>query len=425
MALTLLAMPDEILLEIMDPLAPKDLCNLARVFTRMTSPAQRVLYQSIFLKLFPPGKPGRGSEQLGNLHVFTRLVNTLLQYPRIREYVSTLSIEVLENPSRTHFTDHERLLSLVPRLKSLSLAPPPANFPPSNLSLPCLERLCLDFVNRASLLGGRIDPIQIIARLFWAPSLRRLDIRGILFTPRMSVLFLPDRHRTASITDLRFYLSDQEQVGCLPDMLLCVKTLECFVLEIFIPWQMYFHSRSAIEPKIVGQSIAIHANTLERLEIAASDAGLFLKTSLIGSLAGYFHVKRLAIPEPFLVVDDDEASTLVDVLPPNLEELQLQFPMVLIQDEDIYRDLRIKRLEQVAAAKHDRFPALRRVIWWYQSTEPGACRKGLEYGSVSDMDPLTATFDKVGVKFEWLSEPFFDFTPFRCDDHENPWPIEV
>jgi hypothetical protein len=81
-----------------------------------------------------------------------------------------------------------------------------------------------------------------------------------------------------------------------------------------------------------------------RLEIAASDSAKFSQTSLIGSLAGYTKLKILAIPEPFLVITRSEFGTLPDVLPPNIEELQLQFPMFKIPGEDKYRGVRIKRL---------------------------------------------------------------------------------
>jgi hypothetical protein len=115
-------------------------------------------------------------------------------------------------------------------------------------------------------------------------------------------------------------------------------------------------------PKIIGQLIRIHASTLVRLEIAGSDAAEFPRTLLIGSLAGYPNLKPLDIPDPFLVVVKDEASTLVVMLPPNLEDLQLQFPMLFMQGIDKDRATRIKRLKHLAGAKAVRFLDSRRVI---------------------------------------------------------------
>lgn len=163
-----------------------------------------------------------------------------------------------------------------------------------------------------------------------------------------------------------------------------------------------------------------------QLEIPGSNAAEFPRISLIGSLAGYPNLKRLGIPEPFLVKVEDETSTLLDVLPPNIEELQLQFPMLFMQGKDKYRATRIKRLGQIAAVKNVRFPSLRRVIWWSQ---PAECwwnddDIGLLYGPVVNMDHLSTVFHKVGVKFEWFNTPYFGDTPLRQRDDENPWAFD-
>jgi hypothetical protein len=135
-------------LDILDPLSQEDLCNLALVSSRFTGPAQRVLYRSISLDLWPPSKPaplGPIEASPGNLHIFTRLVNNLSQNPQIRSHISTLSLRVMNSSSDVQFIDHESLLNLAPNLQSLCLKPPPVHFQLSNLSLPCLETLRLDF----------------------------------------------------------------------------------------------------------------------------------------------------------------------------------------------------------------------------------------------------------------------------------------
>lgn len=37
------------------------------------------------------------------------------------------------------------------------------------------------------------------------------------------------------------------------------------------------------------------------------------------------------------------------------------------------------------------------------------------------MNYLATTFNKVGVKFEWFSTPFFGDSPFGHQDDANPW----
>jgi hypothetical protein len=417
MASPLLILPNDILLDILDPLSQEGLCNLALVSSRFTGPAQRVLYRSISLDLWPPSKPaplGPIEASPGNLHIFTRLVNNLSQNPQIRSHISTLSLRVMNSSSDVQFKDHESLLNLAPNLQSLCLKPPPVHFQLSNLSLPCLETLRLDFgysMDQKELpTSEQKHPLEILARQFWVPHLRRLYANGVSFTPKMSLLFPPDRQMTASITNLQFCSANGDELGCLPNILLCVKALQSFTLEFFMPLKPSHGATHGIPPKKIGQMLHGHAETLVRLEIAANwgDTADF-PTSLIGSLAGYSYLRRLAIPEPFL---------LVDVLPPNIEELQLQIPLLLMQGWDKNRATRIRRLDQVAAAKSVRFPALRRVIWWLQPTE---CCGGIQDWPVEDMYHLTTAFEKVGVKFEWLWTDYFHETPFRLENAENPW----
>lgn len=369
MSLTLLTLLNDILIDVLDLLSLTDLCNVALLSSQFTGLAQRVLYQSIHLNIETTNNLNRFKVDPG--HKFTSLVNTLSQNPHLRLYISALSIRTWNLSFTLRFAGHEELLILIPRLQSLYLDPPPLHFQLLNGSLPLVGTLGLDFsgLNYIGSEEKAEDPIEVIARQFWAPHLRSLYIYGISFNPKMSVLFPSDRHRTASIANLRLKNCGDHIVGCLPDILLCVKTLKCFTLEVSTPWEAAGLDPSAMAPEIIGQFISIHASTLERLEIAGSDAAEFPSTSLIGSLVGYSNIRRLALPEPFLVVVGDEASTLVDVLPPNLEDLQLQFPMLFIQGKDRYRSIRIKRLEQVAAAKIVQFPALRRVVWWSQPAE--------------------------------------------------------
>jgi len=189
-----------------------------------------------------------------------------------------------------------------------------------------------------------------------------------LFTPELNVLFPAGHHRTGSISHLELSASIEDSqagvgLGYLPDIVLCIKNLESFTLEFYTPWKQVDSSFSTIGPQEMRQLLQIYASTLVGLEIAASDSAAFPSTSLIGSLTEYTRLKILAIPEPFLVATRGQFSTLTDVLPPKLEELQLQFPQFWTEGKNEDRATRIKKLEQLAAAKLVRFPDLRRVIW--------------------------------------------------------------
>ncbi|KAG4433812.1 hypothetical protein IFR05_010694 [Cadophora sp. M221] len=286
-----------------------------------------------------------------------------------------------------------------------------------------LETLHLGFTNCSdrNLNGEFHDPVEIIERVFWAPHLRRLLVDGIFsFTPELSTLFPSSRHRTSAITDLELRWAGQEKLGCLPNILACIKELKRFTFEIHTPWEVSDSNARGMEPAVLGEMTGIHASTLETLEIAGSDVAEFPHTSLFGSLARYPNLKRIAIPDELLVVVRNENSTLVDVLPPKLEVLQLQFAMLLMQGPDRDRSLRVNRLLQLAAAKEARFPALRRVIWWCQ---PSDCwyGDGSRYGPSSDMDDLKAAFQEVDVEFDFISGSYFEDSPFGGEESGHPW----
>ncbi|RDW72937.1 hypothetical protein BP6252_06844 [Coleophoma cylindrospora] len=413
MALELPAMSSEILLETFSHLPRRDLYRLALVSLQFKHLSQRLLYRSIDFDFYLPLCPGTTvlEPPNNNLLMFRQLIDTLSQNARLRLFIRAVTIRAGYISARSRFDELNRLLELVPDLQSLTLTPPPDHLDLSTFSLPLLEKLKLTFdtgvINRGNI------PMEIIARHFWMPSLRSFSI-ACCFIPKMHAGFSPQHHRTASITDLQFLSMDDDDVGCIPDIVSCVKSLKRFTFESAVPWDVS-QQPATLAPHTFRQFLQVHASTLVHLEIAASDAAKFSHESLYGSLKGYHNLRRLAIPEPFLVIVQDSTSTLVDILPPELEDLQIQFPMLFMQGKDKNRATRVKRLEQLAAAKIQQFPRLKRVVWWSQPAECWDDRQGLRYGPESDMEHLAATFRNVGVQFEWLTRAYFEDTPFGDD----------
>ncbi|PVH74578.1 hypothetical protein DL98DRAFT_575600 [Cadophora sp. DSE1049] len=419
MALTLSTLSNDIILEILSPLSRKDLYNVALVSSWLAGPAHRLLYRSIDLKLRFPTKAEHAMEDK-NLHIFARLVDTLTENPHLQPYVSRLCVKVWMYTRQHRFEDHANLLGLLPNLQSLSLQPPPYDFQLSMLASPVLQTLHLDFSNGRDHNGeGQSpDPLDIIERVLWAPHLRRLLVEGISFTSVFSQIFQAHQSRSSPITDLQFRTCSQEKIGSFPNILACIKALERFTFEILTPWETSHGYAKGVEPATLGQAIGMHSESLVHLEIVSSDAAEFSQTSLFGGLAGYPKLKKLAIPDELLYNVSDELLSLIDVLPPNLEELQLQFAMLRTQGNDPSRSLRLDRLLQLAAAKEARIPALRRIIVWCQPCECWS-NDGSRYGPLSDMDDLRDVFQKVGVEFEFLSEPYFVETPFGGEESDR------
>lgn len=86
----------------------------------------------------------------------------------------------------------------------------------------------------------------------------------------------------------------------------------------------------------------------------------------------YTNLKRLAIPEPFLL-PHLASQTFHHSLPDHLEELQIQYP-VGFTDQHPDRDLpgprfRVSRMKALANYRIDHLPNLSHVVWWYQQCD--------------------------------------------------------
>lgn len=111
-------------------------------------------------------------------------------------------------------------------------------------------------------------------------------------------------------------------MGCLPYILSSVKSLQRFRLHVHYAWEVT-HGPTKVSPESIAKCVGPQSSTLVEVEIAGSAAAEFAEAPLFGSLFNYTKLKRLAIPETFLVFPGNKAATLVDLLPSTLEEIQL------------------------------------------------------------------------------------------------------
>lgn len=196
-------------------------------------------------------------------------------------------------------------------------------------------------------------------------------------------------------------------------MILSVKSLEHFTLDNFLPWEYSEQFRTQIDIRVLLEALNVHAKTLISLDLACSVSAQFSPEILFTNIAKFHSLKRLAITEPLLLHSDNPDERLTDVLPPNLKDLQIQYPSdyLLGNSPDEWRALRVGRMKELAEAVPTKFKSLKRVIWWYQ---PAECWDGNKnYGPHSDMEILKTAFEEVGVKFVWLTDAFYTSTPIR------------
>jgi hypothetical protein len=408
---TITDLPTEILNTIVSFL-PRDthLVQIALVSKQFKDSAERFLYRSIYLCL----DCDRDDDTCILDRCFFRLVETLTRNSNRRRFVVALHLQVLLI-NLSVFSHHDQLLTLLPSLKELTVHPPPPHL--SLQGSKRLETLCFIFCFYAAQYDedmpeqDRVDPLEIVARHFWIPTLRFLQLDDMyLHRVRRGHLFPEARYRTSSITDLRLWSCRKDNLDILPDILLSVKRLERLIVET--EWSSWNHfPAESITPDWFARTLQPHQSTLVDLVIAGRNDRRVLRKLLIGSLAGYINLKRLGIPESSLVQSTD--VTIHERLPPSLEVQQLQFSEQSTWDVDseVALQFEYERMEHLAEHKLACLPALTRVIWWY---EPYFVSDGAHLNTRGEpgerWNQLASKFNEVGVKFEFSGGVCFDWT---------------
>lgn len=447
--------PDDVLNLIFSGLPQKaGLVELAQVCKRFNALVLSHLYSNIRLgakKMEECDSSSLKADELPPGLEPDSLSTSLAKYPYLCNHVRKLSLKVhhvtwYENPG-----GHQRLLQLLPAIQELSLNPPPKVY-----SFPMSDRLTTMKLDIA------FEPGQFWAGRRRADS-RPFDLNEYLSKPALRKLQIEHIERffhnpthtgnpgTSVITDLRFIDWRVEKTGILASVLPSIRHLKYFVLDV-----VDYGSEHGLAPHDYGLLLQQHSASLEELIVAYSDdayhdGSSFPRKALpvMGSLIGYHNLKRLAIPEPFLVALKD--PSFHKMLPPQLEELQIQYPTGVRQpvidrqgDAEGAPPYRLLRMQKLAKNKETLIPRLKRVIWWFQQNSEQVSlgnaprfdppdfrryyssnfsgknatrtsddpRKGPIYGPPQDMDKLAEDFENVGVKFELVSTPFLKDTPF-------------
>ena len=304
------------------------------------------------------------------------------------------------------------MVDLMPHLRDLSITAPEIDVKLS--SLPQLESLHLDFSKAQCALGDElIKSTKAVAPHFMLPSLGYLQLHGLTLDQdglELNQLFPKERYRRSPITTLRVMECSDASLDMLSTILLSINALKRLTLEVYLP---DFDSRTLREltPNTIDEAIRPHLSTLTELIIVGRwtaddlDEMMFFKSSIFETLFAYNKIKRLGIPEPYLAHED--SLTFHEWLPPQIEELQLQY-QIGFDATDATDELMhaIKRMERLAENKNVCLPALRRVIWWTLDSEDEA------ESDEAGMDRLTGIFEDVGVRFDWLSTFEYSSTPF-------------
>ncbi|KAM0797361.1 hypothetical protein BDR22DRAFT_892459 [Usnea florida] len=419
--------PNEILLNIISYVnRHSDLAKLTLVSHRFNELAEPYLYRKIHFH----AEAGETGSTL-TLKRTGQLEANLYARPELGAYTTALSFHVVN-----YFWYQDRpdlsLIRYMPRLRQLSYDPPP--FQPGRLIANHKELTALrfDFSDYFDSCLEFSSPLHIIAKELSCGShfskLRKIQAEKFDYMndsyPVHSPVGEQMLFRYSPVEDLRF-------LDCCPwihgDVLgrfiHAVRYLKCFVLEINSSWD-YFIGRNTSAPEVVIiDELERQRGTVEELAISTTEQELDLYRHTSGPLIKWTALKRLAIPEsmlsetPLFQVNLDE-NKLHQVLPPQLEELQLDKKCSAFSTAGLQRDLVIKKedlrtLEELATNKNACVPGLRRVIWWLQ--HPSS--ENLSYHTISplvphvQLDALEYVFSEVDVRFEWVLTALFKNTP--------------
>lgn len=373
---------------------------------------------------------------------------SLRKYPYLCKTVRKLSLKVHNVSWYENSGGYQRLIRLLPSLQDISLNPPPREY-----NFPMTDRLTtmkFDF----SYEKGR----------FWAPKslvdatpfdlneyLSKPTLRKLQFEHIENFYYRPVHNGnpgSSAVTDVHFIDWLPQRVDILTSVLPSFRHLERFVLEV----DGYGQGESIhrLAPYDYGILLQPHSASLEELIIAYNDDaysdGRFPRKPepVMGTLTNYHNLKKLAIPEPFLAELKD--PSFHKLLPPHLEELQIQYPMgntIAVRDRQgdylSQPPYRLMRMQKLAMNKESFVPRLRLVTWWFQQTTQQVSmgdplpfdrqrhlknntnatrtsidpRKGPVYGPPEDMENLAEDFQKVNVDFKWVSMPCLTDTPFE------------
>ena len=354
----------------------------------------------------PPPMNGEPRQLQSSFQRFHQLVQNLTAKPRLRDYVSQVSIDLVLHSQNGAFKGHNDLLNLLPSLNSLTLRPPCSGM--NLLNLNSLSDLELHFNGGLYCCHFYRSSMDVFFDILHnLHCLRTFCVSALDITDTVSDVWRKEV-RKSPITTLSMLKCSDWSTGALPLILSSIVALKSFTLEIERSWEDYYFESIQMEPKDIGFALLQHANTLIQLNIACSNAAYFADSSLFGDFAACSSLQRLAVPEGFLYDRGQMVFYGLDLL--RLERLQIQYIMGPAEGPDANRPDKVTILQSMV----DYLPALKHIIWWDQNTEP---REKTQYGYETAIETLENILEEKGVAFEIVNEVNWDRTPVGKADH--------
>lgn len=341
----------------------------------------------------------------------------LTDRPILCSFTRVLSLEthpVDVNPSGD-IDGQVATLNRFPLLEKLYLNPPSqcTRLP----RMTALKSLHLTFalVNEVLFHPGSIDKqisaLNILFQWLTIPTLRKVVVWNLLYQVKKPRQFsFKYELGSSSVTELYLHGFSNMWYYIVKDIVLSCRSLKSLIIDIgLLRGYRDTPSASGIE-----QAIQSHQESLQDLMIALSSEELENTAAFTINITIYSALKRLAIPERFLLPRGLH-KTLHGLLPRSLCELQLEHDADFGDTDEFEMDAVVERYTILAREKAASLPSLYRVIWWF--VIPDEFFSKLAEGELhsDDLQNLVDVFQDVGVLFEGGVASEFLATPLGRD----------
>lgn len=352
---------------------------------------------------------------------FRRLFDHLAKHPEILKEIRSVSVTVQDRSWYYWYFQHNGLLDSLPYLEHLTLSPPPLfsiPFPAqtSNHGRRALRSLRLDFLFLTSqgYRGNAYEAIRNVINhhLHWL-DLQKLRMDGLDWV-----------REPPELIGMRF-IRDFWCVGCrntdtaytATQLMRSSRDLVRFIFETnasYLPGCTFPRPFPPSLPQFTLYNTGLywHKCTLRQLVFASSDDGIIPKYWTLGPLDKFCQLKKLAAPF-FMLPKPTLNKTYYEMLPPNLEDLQVEYPFewgaTLLNEEENLEAAR----SHVGKMKSS-LPYLKRFIMWDQKNH--AQMEGMN-GGFLDHVPLKRiqmheqVYEEFGIKWERVAVSSFWDTP--------------
>jgi hypothetical protein len=347
------------------------LLNVSLVSRKFKDAVHPLMYQSIQFDFSADSFKVAMLFKAGSRKRFIKLVKLFDSNPALRPYVHHAWLTAVHGVSRKSRVDPQDLLQLLPNLRSLCVSPPPINFSVAPTLTTNLKHLTLGFGGAHKWYQGAeahkdmsTNIIRIIRDHVGIPTLETLVLSGLHYVHEdwEGEWRKPLKtERALSFNTLAITHFIHDDVGIVSKLLQLTEKMKVLCFDQTTDDRQLDLKPLRGLPALIS-ALSHHSSTLETV---ALDTGfkIFRVPQIHMKLAKFTSLRKLSIP-PHLLRRKRLNEELGDLLPPNLETLQLHFctrRLMVWQEDWEEGDELIETLESLLGLRR-----LRKIVFWHR-----------------------------------------------------------